>query len=143
MKCIVRALLILACLVHPNSYLSGAAILPPTVDVLPAVAVSGGRTLAALLRPLSTDDAAAVAAVATCVQWNCGPAPPSGSRHAQDQRNTTQQMQIVGLLPAVGRSSPGGAWAQIKWHGRPSPKSRPRTSQPFSMRLLQPNIYVR
>ncbi|CDJ35735.1 thioredoxin, putative [Eimeria mitis] len=50
-------------------------------------------------------------------------------------------MQIVGLLPAVGRSRPGGAWAPTTWHGRPRPTSRKSTSEPFAVRLVQPNIY--
>lgn len=136
------ALLVLSTLLGCASYCSGTTLISSRANVLPASAALHRRTLAALLPALSTDDATAISAVATCVQWSCGQPAVGGPRSTQGrQREEEEQVQIVGLLPAIGRLAPGGGWAPVTWHGRALPKRLLRKSQPFSVRLLQPNIY--
>lgn len=145
-----QALLIVVGVFCCSFLCTGAAVLSPSVKTSFAVAASGRKPVASLLPPLSTDDAAAISAVATSVEWGFCPQSPSHSQHSRSSEIRGPErlqrqllLQIVGLLPAVGRSKPGGSWEPTKWYGRPLPRWRRGNSQPFAVRLVQPNIYVR
>ena len=136
-------MLTFSCLVPCILFSTGTAVL------WPAAGKSGysfrlvARHTAALLPPVAPDDAAAVSAVATYVQWGFPAAAAANGQPSRTHLSTGgQKMQIVGLLPAVGRSQPGGSWAPTTWHGRTLPASSGATPQPFAVRLVQPSIYV-
>lgn len=138
-----RALLTVLCVLPCIWLCTGAAVLWPAADISRASLRAVTRPAAALLPPLAPDDAAAVSAVATFVQWGFPSAHVASIKASRVSASTGyQKTQIVGLLPAVGRSEPGGAWAPTTWHGRPLPSLRKAASQHFAVRLVQPNIYV-
>ncbi|KAL8440365.1 hypothetical protein Efla_000253 [Eimeria flavescens] len=142
----LKAVLFLVCVSDWQALILEGAVLPSSIcaTIHPNFGVTLRRIpLAAVLpsSPLATDDAAAVSAVATSLQWSYRKQQPAGVASVDGHhRKDHKQMQIVGLLPATaGGQSLGGEWAPIEWHGRPLPASK--KSAPFGVRLLQPNIY--
>ncbi|KAL8444232.1 hypothetical protein Emag_005589 [Eimeria magna] len=109
---------------------------------LPSATRAHAIGLATIYPPsaIATDDAAAISAVATCIQWNYRKCQAAGLRDGESHpRRTAPQMQIVGLLPAVGKTASAGGWDPVEWQGGSLPgRGKPAA---FGVRLVQPNIY--
>ncbi|KAL8270828.1 hypothetical protein Esti_005199 [Eimeria stiedai] len=141
-KLVVVALL--ACQLVAHTLRIQAAVLFPLTGLVPCLhSATGARAigLATIFPPsaLATDDAAAISAIATCVQWSYRKRQAGVRDLESHPRRSNPQMQIVGLLPAVGKQSLGGGWDPVEWQGRSLPgRGNPMA---FGVRLVQPNLY--